>query len=124
MAKALEEVLRGKVANWAMRSLVRDITRELKDLGKRPPAFARDVLEALAEAAGEQIPDSIAASGSAVESVVLASWISVSDAAARNGLSERRIRQLAETGRVRAQKVGTTWQIDLDSLTNVLRRAA
>lgn len=124
MGKSLEVVLRGAVANWAMRSLVRDMTHELRTNGKRPPAFAQEVLEALAVAAGEATPHSVAASGSRVETVISTSWISVSDAAARHGLSERRIRQLAEVGRVRAQKVGTTWQIDSDSLTNVLRRAA
>lgn len=122
MAEQIGGVLHGAAANWAMRSIVRDMRRELQQNGKRPPEYAKAVLEMLSEAAGEPSPSGIAASGRAVTRVDSTSWFTVHDAAALVGLSERRVRQLAQDHRVRAQKVGTTWQIDPDSLANVLRR--
>mgnify|MGYP001113891598 CR=1 FL=1 len=116
------DVLRGQAANWAMRSIVRDMTRELKQNGKRPPEFAKAVLETLADAAGTPAPPRIAASGSPAARVDPTSWLTVRDAAAKVGLSERRVRQLAQDHRVRARKPGTTWLIDPESLANVLRR--
>jgi len=124
MPDPVDQVLRGEAANWAMRCLLRDMTRELRSNGKVPPPFAQEVLEALATAAGERVPDTGAASGTRIATVVTTSWVSVHEAAARHGLSERYIRRLAQTRAIRAQRPGRDWQIDPDSLTNVLRRAA
>jgi len=124
MPDAVEWVLRGEAANWAMRCLLRDMTRELRSNGKVPPPFAQDVLEALAAAAGERAPDSRTASGTLIATVVSTSWISVHEAAAQTGLSESYVRRLARLRAIRAQRLGRDWQIDPDSLTNVPRRAA
>ena len=48
MTEALEDLLRGPVANWVMRSLIRDMRTQLRASGKVPPLFAADVMEALA----------------------------------------------------------------------------
>lgn len=122
MVEGSGPALRGRAADWALRSIVRDMTRELRQNGKRPPEYAQAVIDWLATAAGLPAPSSVAASGSPVARVDPTSWFTVHDAAAKVGLSERRIRQLAQGHQVRARKVGTTWQIDPDSLANVLRR--
>ena len=123
VGEALSQLLGGDVAVWVAGSLTRDMNHELRLNGKRPPLFAQDVLSALAVAAGRPAPT--AASGIAPVSVgVSTSWVSVHEAAAQTGRSERRIRQLASARRVRSQKVGPVWQIDPDSLTNVLRRTS
>jgi hypothetical protein len=121
VTEPLDELLRGDVARWVQGSLLRDMNRELRSNGKPPPAFAKDLLASLSEVTGS--PSPAAASGSAFERVGTA-WSTVRDAATRTGRSERRIRQLASTGAIAARKRGRDWEIDLDSLTNVLRRAA
>jgi hypothetical protein len=118
----LEGLLTGEVAAWLAGSVKRDMNRELRSNGKRPPLFAESLLGALAAAAGDST--FAAASGKPTVIVVSTSWISVHEAAALVGRSERRIRQLALARQVRSQKVGPVWQIDSDSLTNVLRRTA
>jgi excisionase family DNA binding protein len=120
----LEELFHGQVAVWVAGCLRRDMRQQLQWSAKMPPGFARDVLKALSDAAGVPADTAVAASGSAVGMVVTTSWITVHDAAAQSGLSERRVRQLAESGRIRSRRFGRAWQIDMDSLTNVLGRAA
>jgi hypothetical protein len=120
--ESIEDLLGGDVAAWVAGSLKRDMNHELRLNGKRPPTFAEAVLAALAAAAGQ--PPAVAASGIAPVSFIGTSWVSVHEAAALAGRSERRIRQLASAGNIRSQRFGRVWQIDPDSLTNVLRRTA
>jgi len=49
--------------------------------------------------------------------------ISVGDAARRFPLSERRIRQLLESGTVRGIKIGRTWAVDDGSLKAYVKLA-
>ncbi len=116
MPERLSELLRDNVAFWVAGSLQRDIQRELREKGKRPPIFARAVLEALAIAAGHPVDTARTASGTPPVTVDPTSWISVHEAAARRGLSEGRIRKLARSGQIRAKRVGRDWQIDQHSL--------
>lgn len=123
---SLDELLRGRVAYLAMRSIARDLTVQLRSNGKPVPSWALPVLRALEVAAGEVLPPSVASAiGRPVESVEVASWVSIKEAAVAVSRSERQVRRLASTGRVRARRVGDrTWQVDLESLTGVLGRAA
>jgi excisionase family DNA binding protein len=123
-ADDLALLLRGEVAVWVRGCLVRDSGRELRVNGKVPPAFFQDLMEALSTASGVTVPSPIAASGRALAIVETTKWMSVHEAADRTGRSERRIRQLAATGAIRARKAGRDWQVDIDSLSNVLGRAA
>ena len=123
---ALDELLRGRVAYLAMRSIARDLTVQLRANGKPVPSWALPVLKALEVASGEELPVSVvSAIGRPFESVGVASWVSIKEAAVRVSRSERQVRRLASTGRVRARRVGDrTWQVDLESLIGVLGRAA
>ncbi|TFC20054.1 DNA-binding protein [Cryobacterium algoritolerans] len=123
MTAELDELLRGQVANWVMRSLIRDVRTQLRTNGKVPPLFAADVMEALAAASGEPVPDTfVSGVGRPLVSVEVATWVTPKEAARRVDRSERQVRRLAANGQILARRFGTrSWQIDIDSLTNVLR---
>jgi hypothetical protein len=122
----LDDLLRGEVAYAAMRSIIRDLVPQSRNLRKDLPAWAVPVLEALAAAAGEPVPAGVrSVIGRAPAIVELVDWITVKEASGRSGKSERHIRRLAASGRVRNKRVGErSWLIDSDSLINVLRRTA
>jgi hypothetical protein len=122
---ALDELFRGRVADQVMRSLLRDLTAQMRSNGVPLPRWAKPVLEALSEASGESLPESVrSAIGRAPVSVEVTTWVSVHEAASRTRKTERHITRLALTRKVRAQRVGNrTWQIDLESLLNVIRRS-
>ena len=126
MTAELDELLRGQVANWVMRSLIRDVQTQLRTNGKVPPLFAAAVMEALAAAAGASMHDTLGSGiGRPLVSVDVATWVTPKEAARQVDRSERQVRRLAANGQILARRFGTrSWQIDIDSLTNVLRSHA
>lgn len=125
---SLDDLLRGQVARGVMRSLSRDLTQQLRWNGRTVPPWAAVVMAALQEASGEPLsPAVMSAIGRPVVTVGLAEarWVTTREAAQLTGRTERHIRRLASNGQVRARRIGKrTWQVDLDSLTNVLGRTA
>lgn len=118
----LDRLVRGDVAAWVGRSLIRDMTRQLRSNGKRPPTFAAELLEMLSEAAGERLPVDMSAIGHPVENVSVGTWIGVPEAARWAGRSQRHVRRMAAAGEVRARRVGErTWLVELESLLGVLQ---
>lgn len=97
--------------------LVRDFTVTRRN-GRALPLWAPAVLAALAEASGEAACFvSETRSGS-----VVPVGLSASKAADLTGVSAQYVRRLASSGRVRRERVGRAWLIDLDSLRTVLGR--
>lgn len=51
-------------------------------------------------------------------------WITTTEAAELTGYTLRRVRQLAEGGKVKAQRWGRDWQVDKTSLLAYVKKAA
>lgn len=120
----LDELLRGRVAYLAMRSIARDLTVQLRANGKPVPSWALPVLKALEVASGEELPASVvSAIGPPIGTIEVTNWATVRMAAQASGRSERQITRLAKARRIRAERVGErVWRVDLSSLENVIRR--
>jgi excisionase family DNA binding protein len=117
----IEAVVAGPVARWVGRSLVRDIGNQYRQHNQRPPRWAQEVLDALAQAV--ESPSTAGGFASATAPATLeAHRITVPAAARETGLSEQYIRRLAKSGRIRARRAGRDWQIDLESLRDVSRK--
>lgn len=105
--------LAGILPSGMARAVVDAAVRELGRRARRDggaPAMAhglRDVLAAL-DAAG--IADTGSPSGTMGPSLV-----TVAEAAETAGVSERRVRQLAASGRLRSRRYGRQWLIELSS---------
>lgn len=84
----------------------------------------REVLEQLAVAADEPLTAVGSACGTAVASVEASpfSGNSVPVAAEMTGLSQRYIRRLAKDKKIRCDRIGRDWLIDMDSLRSVTGR--
>ena len=124
---ALDELLRGPIAQGVLRSLMRDQERQMRENGAGVAVWALPVYRALQEAAGAELAPSAVASviGRAPARMSATNWVGVMEAATRTGRSERQIRRLASSGRVIAKRLGhRSWAIDLSSLENVLGRQA
>jgi hypothetical protein len=122
MPESLDVLLRGSVAQGALVALLRDLTSQARVNGRAVPVWATPVCEALAIAAGVELPASAASViGRQIATIDLSEWVSVKVAAARVGRSERQIRRLAADGHVIAHRFGSrAWQIDFGSLKGVL----
>lgn len=122
MSESLDVLLRGSVAQGALVALLRDLTSQARVNGRAVPVWATPVCEALAVAAGVELPGSaVSVIGRPVVRVVSTEWVSTQVAAARVGRSERQIRRLAAEGHVIARRFGSrAWQVDFGSLKGVL----
>lgn len=126
-APSLDELLRGPIALGVLRALMRDQERQMRVNGASVARWTLPVYSALEQAAGAE-PDRAtlrAVIGRRLASPEPTTWVGVVEAAERCGRSQRHVRRLASLGSVRAKRVGRgNWLIDIDSLENVLRRAA
>jgi hypothetical protein len=118
----LDRVIRGPVARLLLEHVVEVATRRVRLSGYAVPSWVAPVGQALADAAELPLPAEIAAIGGPIGRLQLqARWVSSSDAAGLSGLSSRRVRELAQSGRVIARRFGgRVWQIDSDSLMGVV----
>ena len=123
----LEELLRGPVASAVLRALIRDQTRQMRENGANVPSWLTPVSRALQTAAGEDMTaaGALSATGHAFVKVEVTSWVDVAQAADLAGITERHVRRLAASGQIIARRHGRrAWSIQMESLTNVLRRTA
>jgi hypothetical protein len=124
---ALDELLRGPIAQGVLRSLMRDQERQMRENGAGVAVWALPVYRALQEASGTGLDRTAVTAliGPRVAAGDPTNWRSVTEAAASCGRSERQVRRLASSGAVTAKRLGhRSWLIDVDSLENVLRRRA
>ncbi|MFF2296974.1 hypothetical protein [Arthrobacter sp. NPDC058127] len=124
---SLDALLRGPIAQGVLRSLMRDVERQMREQGASVPVWALPVYKALQEASGADLDRTVVASviGPRLAKVESTNWVGVMDAATRTGRSERQVRRLASSGRVIAKRIGhRSWLVDIDSLENVLRNQA
>ena len=121
----LTDLLQGQVAREVLNVLVRGLTVYVRSDGHPVPAWAQPVCQALADVADAPCPAVSSATGTASESLEVAIWAPVDEAADSAGCSASYARRLARSGRVRARRVGSrSWLIDIDSLSRVLGRTA
>lgn len=122
----LEEALSPVVAREVLAILMKGLAVHVRTDGGALPGWAQDVCQALDELTDAPTPATVrrmSASGPVVGMVD--TWVTTGLAAGLAGCSERHVRRLAATGRVRARQVGArTWLVDRDSLATVLRRSA
>jgi len=126
-APSLDELLRGPIAAGILRALIRDQQRQMKEQGAGVAIWALPVYQALEKAAGIEPDRSTlkAVVRPRLAAVEPTAWVSVMEAAARSGRSERQVRRLASSGSIRAKRVGLrSWLVDIESLENVLRNQA
>ena len=124
---ALDELLRGPIAQGVLRSLMRDQERQMRENGAGVAVWALPVYRALQEASGTGLDRTAVTAmiGPKATGGDPTRWVAVTEAAARCGRSERQVRRLASSGAVTAKRLGhRSWLIDVDSLENVLRRRA
>ena len=130
MTGRLDELLHGEVAEQLLRSLLRDTTVQVRRNGATVPEWLAPVCEALQAAAACEPPPALnslmSATGHAPGTVSrVGQELPIREAAEHVGRSERHVRRLCESGRVRASRIGNrVWLVDLESLQNVLGRAA
>ena len=101
--------------------LVRDFTVTRRN-GRALPLWAPAVLAALAEASGEAACFAGETGSGSVVAVLSPGCLAACEAADLTGVSVQYVRRLASASRVRRERVGRTWLIDLDSLRTVLGR--
>jgi excisionase family DNA binding protein len=102
--------LAGILPSGMARAVVDAAVHELAARSRRDGTAAiapgvRDVLSAL----------DVSASGQPFASMDGTRWVSTAEAARLAGVSERSVRRLAESGRIRARRPGRDWQVDHDS---------
>jgi excisionase family DNA binding protein len=123
----LDELLRGEVAEWVLTCVIRDSARRHAS-GKPQLPYAPAVIAALSTAAGRPLVVLRSDSGTplaTVEHEEHDTWISVAEAAALIGRSERLVRRMAAAGEIRRQRVGKrAWLVAQESVETVARKRA
>jgi len=124
-APSLDELVKGPIAAGILRALMRDMARQATEQGMNIPAWTLPVYQALQDASGMDLDRAAVRSvlGPRPDTLKSANWVGVMEAATRAGCSTRHARRLAASGRVIARRLDRhQWLIDLESLTNVLRK--
>ena len=103
--------------------LVRDFTVTRRN-GRALPLWAPAVLAARREASGEAGCFAGETRSGSVVPVVSSGCLAACEAADLTGVSVQYVRRLASSGRVRRERVGRAWLIDVQSLRSVLERTA
>ena len=116
-----------QAAGWLLRIAMRSAHGQVRRNGVTLPEWVEPVLVELAERADVMAPE-MSAGGHAVATVGSSPWtgfVPIAEAAALVDRSRRHVSRLANAGRVRSRRVGKgPYEVDVDSLRSVLRRAS
>ncbi|MCW2496592.1 MAG: hypothetical protein JWQ77_2516 [Jatrophihabitans sp.] len=115
-----------RAAAWLLRVGIPAANDLVKRQGLQVAPDILAALQALAVVADQTLPE-MSDRGHApgnVSPVSRDSWRTTASMAAEVGRSDRHIRRLAASGRVRRLKVGAHWLVDPDSVRSVLGRTA